>query len=82
MSGIQRTHSTFWIRGKEPNAFIFPTIFITVQFHTILRIPNTREQKPPQGCNHAALIEVEAASLLVKENVSVWVRRMVGRENR
>ena len=55
-------------KGKEPNAFIFPTIFITVQFHTILRIPNTREQKPSQGCNHVTFLEVEAA-------IS-WLRKM------
>lgn len=68
LSGIQRTQSTFWIKGKEPNTFIFPTIFITVQFHTILRVPNIREQKPSQGCNHVTLLEAEA-------EIS-WLRKM------
>lgn len=58
----------------KPNAFIFPTIFLTAQFRTILRIPNTREQKASQSCNHATLMEIEAAIILVKENVNVRIR--------
>lgn len=61
-------------RERSQNALIFPTIFITVQFHIILRIPTTGEQKPSQSCNHVTLMEVEEACLLAKGNVRVRVR--------
>lgn len=59
---------------RSQNALIFPQIFITVQFHIILRIPTTGEQKPSQSCNRVTLTEVETASLLVKQNVCVQIR--------
>lgn len=48
---------------------IVPTIFLTAQFHTVLRTPNAGEQKPSQSGNHATLGEVGATSIPVKENV-------------
>lgn len=36
---------------------IVPTIFLTAQFRTVLRIPNAREQKPSQSGDRAALRE-------------------------